>query len=153
MLLYSLPKSEKYPNVWYHPTKCNRISGCLFSIQLLHFVYKRYIYKIAYAEERLSDQPAWWLSLTYEVEDSKEALFQSTSEPKFESKKNNVENIMSNVCSKSHKALLGHGPSKYPSHWMLAILGCLILSIHVLFFKSFCDKSKTNVKTVNFFIH
>lgn len=63
---------------------------------------------------------------------------------------------MSNVCSKSHKALLGYGPSKYPSHWMLAILGCLILSIHVLFFKSFCDKSKTNVKTVNFnfyFLH
>lgn len=60
---------------------------------------------------------------------------------------------MSDVCSKPHKALLGHGPSKYPSHWMLVILGCLILSIHVLFFKSFCDKSKTNVKTVNFFTY
>lgn len=101
----------------------------------------------------MSDETAWWLSLTYEVRDSKQALFQPTSEPKLESDKNNVENIMSNVCSKSHKALLGSGPTKYPSHWMLAILGCLILSIHVLFFKSFCDKSKTNVKTVNFFIY
>lgn len=89
---------------------------------------------------------------TYTTLPSTELFFNPLPEPKFESDKNNVENTMSNVCSKSHKALLGQGPSKYPSHWMLAILGWLILSIHVLFFKLFCDKSKTNVQTLRFFV-